>query len=88
VSGTVVAAFERAVVAVAEPRLPIAFSEFVERSVRGDAVGPGTERRTTVEAWKVADDLDERLLARVVGVAAAAGDATTDGMDPVVMVSE
>lgn len=43
VSGTVVGAFDRAVVAVVEPRSPVAFSKFVERGVRGDAVRPGTE---------------------------------------------
>lgn len=43
VSGTVVGAFDRAVVTVVEPRSPIAFSKFVERGVRGDAVRPGTE---------------------------------------------
>lgn len=82
VSGSIVSAFDCVVV---EPRPPVAFSKFVERGVRGDAIRPGTERRAAIEAWKVADDLDERLLAGVVGVTGASGDATTDSVDPVVV---
>ena len=88
VSGTVVGAFDRAAVTVVETRSPVALSEFVERGVRGDSVGPGAERRPAVEAWKVADDLDERFLACVVAVTAAPGDAATHGVDPVVMAPE
>lgn len=88
VSGAVVGAFDRAAVTVVEPRSSVAFSELVERGVRGDAVGPGAERRPAVEAWKVAHDLDERFLACVVTVTAASGDAATHGVDPVVVAPE
>ena len=76
------------VVVVVEPRSPIAFSEFVERGVGGDSIGPGTERRSAIEARKVADDLDERFLARVVGVTTPSGDAPADRVDPVVVETQ
>ncbi len=66
----------------------IALAELVERCVRGDPVGPGAERRSAVETRQVANDLDQRLLAGVVGVAGAPGDATTHGMDAVVVATQ
>lgn len=83
-SSSVVGAFDE-VVSVVESRSSVAFSKFVERGVRGDAIRPGTERRSTIEAWKVADDLDERFLAGIVGITAASSDTTTDGVNPVVV---
>ena len=76
------------VVIVVEPRSSIAFSEFVEGGVGGDSIGPGTERRSAVEARKVTHDLDERFLARVVGVTTPSGDAPADGVDPVVVETQ
>ena len=75
------------VVAV-EPRSPLALSELVERGVRRDSIGPGSERGPAVEARKVPDDLDERFLTRVVGVTTASGDAPADGVDPVVVETQ
>ena len=49
---------------------------------------PGAERRTAVEPRQVADDLDQRFLTRIVGVARRAGDATTDGVHPVVVAAQ
>ena len=86
--GPVVGTFDCAVTIVVECRASVAFSEFVERGIGGDAIRPGPERRSAVEAWKVADDLDERLLAGIVGVTAAPGDATADRVDPVVVLAE
>jgi hypothetical protein len=44
VSGSVVSAFDCAVVTIVESRSAVTLSEFVERRVRGDAIRPGTER--------------------------------------------
>ena len=66
----------------------LAFAEFVERGVGGDAVDPGRERRPAVEPVEVAHDADHRLLGGVVGVAGAAGDPAADGVHTVVVASE
>jgi hypothetical protein len=42
--------------------------QFVECCVGGDAIGPGGESRTSVEAGKSANDCDERVLSSVIGV--------------------
>lgn len=65
-----------------------AFAELVERSVCRDAICPRAERGTTVETRKVPRDLDQRLLAGVVGVSGTSSDPPTDCMDPVVVKAQ
>ena len=71
-----------------QARPALAFAEFVERRIGRDAVGPGAERGATVEARKVANDLDQRLLTSIVGIACPAGDPAAHGVDPVVVTAQ
>ncbi len=66
----------------------LSFAEFIERRVGGDAVGPGAERRTAVEARQAPNDLDQGLLAGVIGVAGTPGDTTADRVDTVVVATQ
>jgi len=68
--------------------LTAALAEFVECRVGGDPVRPGPERRTTVESGQVANDLDQRFLTGVIGVATAARDAATHGVESVVVAAQ
>ena len=77
-----------AVVGDVERRSTFPLAQLVERGVRGDAVRPGAERGPAVEPRQVADDLDERLLAGVVGIARRAGDPSAHRVDPVVVAAE
>ena len=71
-----------------ERRTTLPLSQLVERCVRGDAVGPGAERRPPVETGKAAHDLDQCFLAGVVGVARAPGNSSTHGVDAVVVATQ
>jgi hypothetical protein len=78
------------VLVVDDPELwpSLAFAQFVERSVGGDPVHPGAERRSAVKPVEVANNPDHRLLGRIVGISRTSGDPTTDGVDPVVVPTQ
>ena len=63
-------------------------SEFVEGGVGRDAICPRGERRPTVEGRKSADDGDERVLCRIVGIGAASEDTQTHGVQTSVVTSK
>ena len=65
-----------------------ALAELVEGGVGGDAIAPGGERGSSVEAVDRPHDPDQRLLGGVVGIAGSAGDAPAHGVDPVVVAAQ
>jgi hypothetical protein len=71
-----------------DDRPPRAPADLVEGGVDGDAIGPGGETGTPVEAVKAADDSDERVLQGVGGVGVAARHPTADGVEPVVVAAQ
>jgi hypothetical protein len=75
---------------VGEHRLgaPPAASQLVEARVRRDPVRPRAERGATVEAGQAPDDGDQGLLGRVQRVGVVPGDATAEGVYPVVVPSQ
>ena len=68
------------------PALPP--TKFVETGVARHTVGPRSERGPSVESRQVAHDLDQGLLAGIVAIARAAGDASAHRVDPVVVASQ
>lgn len=63
-------------------------TDFVDCGVGGDAVDPGRQTRTSVEAGETPNDREESVLYRIIGALAGQHHAVAHGMDRVVVQSQ
>ena len=60
-------------------------AEFIEACVGGHSVRPGAELGSAIEAGQAFDDGDQRFLGCIESVGVVARQASTDGMDSILM---